>query len=237
MQWGMRLKKIGMIGGLSWVSTADYYKRLNLLVQKRIGGAASARIALESLDRQAYVDAAIGRQDERTACGLILKAAKSVERAGADFIVIACNDVHRFVPQMEFDVKIPFLHIAEAVASAIEERGVSLVALLGVRKTMEGSFYQTILAERGIETLVPDELERTWVHDTIYQELTNDIFSDATRQRYIELVRNLQRRGAEGVILACTEIPLLVQAEDFDIPSFSPNQLHCEAAVEAALRG
>ena len=231
------MKKIGVIGGLSWVSTAEYYKRLNELVQARLGGVASARIVLESVNRQAYVDAVIERQDEAAACEQILDAARRVERAGADFIVISCNDVHRFVPEIAPHINIPFLHIAEATAAAIVKQKLNKVALLGVRKTMEGEFYPEIFRHHNIATLVPNDEERAYIHDKIYEELVRDVFTDNTRAGYIKVIDNLALRGAEGVVLGCTEIPLLLGPDQVPIPSFSTTELHCAAAVERALNG
>jgi len=231
------MKKIGLIGGLSWISTAEYYKRLNELVQERLGGVASARIVLESVNRQAYVDAVIERQDEAAACQQILDAARSVERAGADFIVISCNDVHRFVPEIEPHINIPFLHIAEATAAAIVKQKLNKVALLGVRKTMEGDFYPEIFKHHNIATLVPNDEERAYIHDKIYEELVCDVFTDNTRAGYLKVIDNIALRGAQGVVLGCTEIPLLLGPDQVPIPSFSTTELHCAAAVERALNG
>ncbi len=230
------MKKISIIGGLSWVSTADYYKRLNEIMQQRLGGVASARIALESVNRQDYVDAVIERGDEAAACAQILRAARSLERAGAEFIVIACNDVHRFVPDIAPRIAIPFLHIAEATAAAIKARGLSTVALLGVRKTMEGTFYPEIFETWNIHALIPDEPDRTYIHDRIYDELVHNIFTGETRDGYLDIIDTLASKGAEGVVLGCTEIPLLLSADQIPIPSFSTTELHCEAAIDRALR-
>src|SRR5690606_33995348 len=151
-----KMKKIGMIGGLSWVSTAEYYRRVNQIVQEIEGGVTSARIVLESVNRQDYVDAVIERQDEAAACRQIAASAQALQAAGADFIVITCNDVHRFVPLVQPMIDIPFLHIAQVTADAIKARkGLKRVALLGVRKTMEGDFYPSIFAQNGLEAIVP----------------------------------------------------------------------------------
>jgi aspartate racemase len=228
------MKKIGLIGGLSWVSTAEYYKRLNEITQSRLGGVSSARIAMESVNRQQYVEAVIERGDETAACAQIFDAVKGVERAGADFVVISCNDVHRFVPEIAPQIDIPFLHIAEPTASAINAKGLSAVSLLGVRKTMEGQFYPEIFTTHGIETVVPNEDERAYVHDKIYDELVLDRFTEETRDGYLNVIRQLTKRGAEGVVLACTEIPLLLSPEQIPVPSFSTTELHCHAAVAKA---
>lgn len=228
------MRKIGVIGGLSWVSTAAYYKRLNELAAERFGGVSSARIALESVDRQAYVDAVIARGDEAAARRQILDAARSLERAGADFIVISCNDVHRFVPEIAPEITPPFLHIAEATALEIEQRGLTRVGLLGVRKTMEGAFYPEILERRGISVLIPEEPDRAYVHDRIYDELVHDAFTPETRAGCLSVIERLAARGAEGVVLGCTEIPLLLREDQIPIPSFSTTEIHCRAAIERA---
>jgi len=228
------MKKIGLIGGLSWVSTVDYYRRLNQITQQRFGGVHSARLVLESVDRQAYVDAVIERQDEAAACQQILEAALGVERAGASFIVMCCNDIHRFVPDIEPRIGIPFLHIAEATSQAVKAAGLHRVALLGVRKTMEGQFYPQIFDRHGIEAIIPSEQEKTFIHDTIFAELVKDVFTEETRQGYVRLIEDLAARGAEGVVLGCTEIPLLLSQDDIEIPSFSTTELHCKAAIDKA---
>lgn len=191
---------------------------------------------LESVERQDYVDAVIERGDEAAAAAMILDAAKAVARAGADFIVITCNDVHRFVPEIASKIAIPFLHIAEAAAAAVTKAGIKTVGLLGVGKTMEGTFYPDILTRHSIATIVPDEPDRTYVHDTIYAELVKDVFTEATRQGYRDVIDRLAARGAEGVILGCTEIPLLLGPGDVDLPTFSTTELHCQAAVERSLQ-
>lgn len=229
------MKKIGLIGGLSWVSTAEYYKRINEMMQQAAGGVASARIALESVNRQDYVEAVINRGDEEAACGQILASATALEAAKADFIVITCNDVHRFVPAIQSQISIPFLHIAHVTAAAIQAQGLRRVAILGVRKTMESDFYPEIFAEHGLETVIPDEGEKTFIHDSIYTELVQNRFREETRSTYRRLIAALGKRGADGVALACTEIPLLLKPQESPLPAFSTTELHCKAAVEQAL--
>jgi len=229
------MKKIGLIGGLSWVSTAAYYRLLNTMMNARLGGVHSAHLILESVDRQRYVDHVIRDRDEAAACEMILKTAKSVEAGGADFMVITCNDVHRFVPEIQPHLGIPFLHIADATGRAIKDAGISTVALLGVRKTMEGTFYQDVLTTYGVETIIPDAAERDFVDASIMEEMVKDKFLPETRDRYVALMRDLNTRGAGGIVLGCTEIPLLIAPDDIDIPAFSTTDLHCAAAVDMAL--
>lgn len=231
------MKKIGMIGGLSWVSTAEYYKRINETMQQVAGGVTSARIVLESVNRQDYVEAVIDRGDEDAACRQILASARALEAAGADFIVITCNDVHRFVPAIKSDIAIPILHIAHVTAAAIKAQGLKRVALLGVRKTMESDFYPQILAEHGLETVIPNEREKSLIHESIYQELVQNRFLEETRRDYRRIIATLGERGADSVALACTEIPLLLPSEDVPLPAFSTTELHCRAAVDRALSG
>lgn len=229
------MKRIGMIGGLSWVSTAAYYQRLNEIAQERVGGVTSAHIILESVNRERYVEYVIRQENEDAASEMILSAAKSVESGGAEFIVISCNDVHRFVPAVAPQIGIPYLHIAEVTAQAIKQQSLRKVALLGVMKTMEGDFYQGILDQHGIETLVPEPHERAYVHDKIMDEMVANVFTDETKSGYLDLIGTLNQRGAEGVILGCTEIPLLLSDNEIPIPSFSTTELHCQAAIEQAL--
>jgi len=229
------MKKIGMIGGLSWISTAAYYQRINEITQEVAGGVTSARIALESVNRQAYVEAVIERRDEDAACAQIRRAAQAVEAAGADFIVITCNDVHRFVPLLQPDLHIPFLHIARVTADAIIAKGYKNAAILGVRKTMEGRFYPEVFERNGIGTLIPNEEEQRIIHDAIYDELVHNVFLDKTREAYGDVIRALGQRGADCVALACTEIPLLLAPEKSPLPAFSTTELHCQAAVAKAL--
>lgn len=187
------------------------------------------------MNRQAYVDAVINRRDEAAACAQIASSARSLQDAGADFIVISCNDVHRFVPAIQPDLRIPFLHIAEVTARAIKAAGLGTVAVLGVRKTMESDFYPRIFADHGIKTLALTEDEKSFLHDSIYDELVANRFLDGTRTTYQRIIAQMGRRGADSVALACTEIPLLLPPESAPLPAFSTTELHCQAAVAMAL--
>lgn len=204
-------------------------------MQLRLGGVASASIVLESLNRQLYVDAVIERRDEAAACEMILDACQNLEKAGADFIVISCNDVHRFVAQIAPKIQIPFLHIAEVTAKACVASGLNKVGLLGAMKTMESDFYPEILAKQGVATLIPEAADRDYIHQCIYDELVMNIFSESTRAGYLDVIDRLAAAGAQGVILGCTEIPLLLRAEDIAMPSFATTELHCLAAIDKSL--
>ncbi|MBD8874838.1 aspartate/glutamate racemase family protein [Roseibium polysiphoniae] len=229
------MKKIGMIGGLSWVSTAEYYKRVNEITQMTAGGVSSARIVLESVNRQDYVSAVIDRGDEAAACQQIADSARSLQSAGADFIVITCNDVHRFVPTIEPMINIPFLHIAQVTAEAVKSKGLGRTAILGVRKTMEGTFFPEVFARNDLETVEPNEAEKKFIHDSIYEELVHNRFHEETRGKYKDVMAAMGQRGADSVALACTEIPLLISPGECPLPAFSTTELHCQAAVARAL--
>jgi aspartate racemase len=217
------------------VASAEYYKRINEITGQRVGGVASARITLESINRQDYIAAMVDRKDEQAAGRYVLDAARAVQAAKADFIVIACNNAHRFVPMIQPLIDIPILHIADITATAIKAQGMGKVAILGVRETMEGDFYQVSLAQHGIDTVPLYESEKAFVHDSIHTELVRNRFLDTTRHSYHQIIAGLGMRGADCVALACTEIPLLLTSGDAPLPAFSTTELHCQAAVARAL--
>ncbi|GGK41036.1 aspartate/glutamate racemase family protein [Salinarimonas ramus] len=228
------MRKIGIVGGLSWVSSAAYYQRLNELATPADGGVVSLPLVLESVDRAAFIDAVVARRDEAAARDLVVSAAKALEAAGAEVALIACNEVHRFIPAIAEEVRVPFVHIVDAVATGIRTAGMTKVGLLGVRKTMEGTFYSERLAPLGIETIVPREARRQFVHDAIYDEFVRNVFTEEARTGYLDVVRELAEDGAQGVILGCTKIPLLLRPGDAAVPLFDTIDLHCRAALEAA---
>lgn len=230
------MKTIGMVGGLTWVSTAQYYQRLNEIVAERVGSSASAKLVLASVDRADYVKAYLENGDENAAGQVVLDAALSAEKGGADFLIICCNNAHRFVPLIEQHLRIPILHIAEATAIEARKAGMSTLALLGIRKTMEQPFYADVLRRHGIETIIPEETDRAYINDKIYEEMVKNVFTQETRQGYIGVMETLQKRGADGIVLGCTEIPLLIRPGDTVIPTFATTEIHCQAAVSAALQ-
>ncbi len=231
------MKTIGMIGGMSWESTVPYYREANELVKRRLGGLHSARIALCSVDfHDIELLQASGRWDE--AGEALARAARSVEAAGADFLVLCTNTMHKVAPAIEAAVSIPLLHIADATAAAVKAAGVRRVGLLGTRFTMEQDFYRGRLEERhGLEVLVPRDEDRGLVHRVIYEELCIGLVSEESRERFREVIRRLVARGAEGVILGCTEIAMLVSPPDSPVPVFDTTRIHAAAAVALALDG
>ena len=229
------MKTIGLIGGMSWESSLVYYRLLNEEVKERLGGLHSAKCVLYSVDfaeierlqREARWDEA-GQE--------MAKAARSLEAAGADLIVLCTNTMHKLTYAIEEATKLPFLHIADATAAAILENGHKRVALLATRFTMEQDFYIGRLRDvHGLEVLLPDEEERNSVHEIIYHELCVGVIREESKQRYVQIIQRLVEQGAEAVILGCTEIGLLISAEDSPVPIFDTTAIHARIAVEAAL--
>ncbi|WP_163561045.1 aspartate/glutamate racemase family protein [Halomonas sp. NO4] len=229
------MKTIGLLGGMSWESTQSYYRALNEGVKQALGGLHSAKVAMVSVDF-AEIEALQheGRWAETAA--ILSRAAQQVERAGADFLVIATNTMHKVAPQIEAAIAIPLLHIADATAERLVADGIGRVGLLGTRFTMEQPFYKELLTERfGIEVLVPDEAQRETVHRVIYEELCLGRTEPASKAAYLAIIAALGERGAEAVILGCTEIALLVQQADTAVPLYDTTALHAARAVERAL--
>ena len=229
------MKVIGLIGGMSWESTVPYYCRVNELVKQRLGGLHSARVVLYSVDFHDIEKLQhAGKWDE--AGEILAAAAKSVAAAGADFIVLCTNTMHKVVHAIESAVTIPVLHIADATAREILHAGVRRVGLLATRFTMEQDFYRGRLeSKHGISVIVPDQAERDLVHRIIYDELCLGVIRDDSRERYREIIARLVERGAEGIIYGCTEIGLLVSAADSPVPVFDTTQIHAASAVDFAL--
>jgi aspartate racemase len=230
-------KTIGLIGGMSWESTVPYYRQINEAVKARLGGLHSARIVLYSVDFAGIER--LQHAGDWDAAGLILaEAARSLERAGADFLVLCTNTMHKVAPAIESAVRIPLLHIADPTAAAIRQAGLSRVGLLGTAFTMEQPFYRDRLQDcHGIEVLVPDADDRALVHRVIYDELCLGRIEAASRQAYRDVMRRLADRGAQGIILGCTEISLLVGPQDAVVPLFDTTAIHAQAAAQAALDG
>ncbi|NHC45212.1 aspartate/glutamate racemase family protein [Motilibacter aurantiacus] len=225
---------VGLLGGMSWESSAEYYRLLNELVRERLGGLHSARVVLASVD---FADIerlqAAGEWDE--AGEVLAGLAKGVEAAGAEILLLCTNTMHKVADQVQAAVGIPLLHLCDAAASAVRAAGVTRVGLLGTGFTMEQAFYRDRLAAHGLDVLVPEAADRATVHRVIYDELCQGIVREESRQAYREVISRLVDAGAEGVILGCTEIELLVGQDDSPVPVFPTTRLHVEAAVAAAL--
>ena len=226
---------IGLIGGMSWESSVHYYRLINEGVRDRLGGVASARTLMWSFDF-ARIEALQHAGDWDALAGEMAEAARTLETGGADFLVLCTNTMHRCAGAIEAAVDIPLLHIADPTAAAIQAAGLSKVGLLGTAFTMEQDFYRGRLQDKfGLEVLVPDAEDRKAVHDIIYRELVTGQVLDASRETYRAVIRRLVERGAQAVILGCTEIMLLIGQDDSPVPIFDTTTLHAEAAVERAL--
>lgn len=232
MDVGMRT--IGLLGGMSWESSAEYYRLLNEGVRERLGGLHSARLVLASVDFAEIEALQIsGSWDE--AGDILADRARGVEAAGADLLLICTNTMHKVAAQVEAAIGIPLLHLADATAAAVRRAGIDRVGLLGTAFTMEQAFYRDRLASHGIEVLVPDDVGRETVHRVIYDELCLGVVREESRAAYQAVIGELSARGAQGVVLGCTEIELLIGESDVDVPLFPTTRLHVEAALEAAL--
>jgi aspartate racemase len=228
------MKTLGLIGGLTWHSTVHYYRIINETVHQRLGGHHAARMILYSVnfaeflppdDPEGWRD--IGRR--------LIEIAQRLEQSGADGLVLCANTPHKLGPEITAAIGIPLIHIAEVTAGAIQSRRLDRVGLLGTRYTMEESFYSDKLRAAGIETIIPESADREFLHRSIFDELGQGIFLPATRERYARIINNIVGKGAQGVILGCTEIPLIVKPEDFPLPLFDTTLLHATAAAEFAL--
>ncbi|GAA1940497.1 aspartate/glutamate racemase family protein [Streptomyces durmitorensis] len=228
------MKTIGLIGGMSWESSAEYYRLLNELVRERLGGLHSARCVLYSVDFAEIEQLQVAGEWEQ-AGEVLARAAKGVEAAGADLVLICTNTMHKVAEQVQEALSVPLLHLADATADAVLRGGLRRVGLLGTAFTMEQDFYRERLAARGLEVLVPDAEGRALVHRVIYEELCLGEVHARSRVGYQNVIADLVREGAEGVILGCTEIELLIGQEHSPVPVFPTTRLHAEAAVAAAL--
>ncbi|MDX1558280.1 MAG: aspartate/glutamate racemase family protein [Marinobacter sp.] len=228
------MKTIGLLGGMSWESTQTYYRLINEGVKSRLGGLHSAKLVLFSVDF-AEIEALQHKGDWPATADILSDAALSLQSAGADFLVIGTNTMHKVAPEIEQALQIPLLHIADATAQVLKKDGVTRVGLLGTRFTMEQAFYRDRLEAAGIEVLTPDEKQREAVHRIIYEELCRGETKPDSRNTYLDIVSSLSSRGAQGVILGCTEIGLLVSQADTDVPLYDTTEIHAARAVELAL--
>ncbi|WP_323016611.1 aspartate/glutamate racemase family protein [Castellaniella sp.] len=231
------MKTIGLIGGMSWESTVPYYRQINEAVKTRLGGLHSAKIVLYSVDF-AEIERLQHAGDWDAAGAILADAARMLERAGADFLVLCTNTMHKVAPAIESAVRIPLLHIADPTAAAIRQAGLDRIGLLGTAFTMEQPFYRDRLQDQhGIQVLVPDSADRALVHRVIYEELCLGRIEDTSRQAYRAVMHKLADQGAQGIILGCTEISLLVGPQDARVPLFDTTAIHAQAAADKALDG
>lgn len=224
------MKTIGLIGGMSWESTVTYYQVINEIVNQELGGLHSAKILLYSVDF-AEIEKCQADGDWDKSADILSAAARNLEKAGADFIVICTNTMHKVAPQIQSKIGIPILHIAEATADELKSCNITKVALLGTKYTMTQDFYKEKLTRAGITVLIPDEQEIETVNNIIYKELCLGIISEISKEKYRDIIKALSRRGAEGVILGCTEIGMLIRQQDTDLPVFDTTRIHASKAA------
>ncbi|WP_299932080.1 aspartate/glutamate racemase family protein [uncultured Nocardioides sp.] len=231
---GPRMRKIGLLGGMSWESSALYYEILNEAVRERLGGYHSARVVMSSVDF-AEVEAMQAAGEWDAAGALLAAEAAALEAAGAECLVLCTNTMHKVADAIEAATEVPLVHIVDVTAATVRAAGLSRVALLGTRFTMEQAFVRDRLATHGVEALVPPGEDRELVHEVIYGELVHGVVREASRAAYVDVVDRLVADGAEGVVLGCTEIELLLRPEDVDVPVFATTRLHALAALDLAL--
>lgn len=230
------MKTISLLGGMSWESTQTYYRLINEGVKARLGGLHSAKLVLFSVDF-AEIEALQHKGDWAETARILSRAAVSLQKAGADFLVIGTNTMHKVAPEIQQAIDIPLLHIADATSRVLAQDGITRVGLLGTRFTMEQAFYRDRLEAAGIEVVIPDEAQRNTVHQVIYEELCRGEINPASREAYLDIVAALAERGAQAVILGCTEIGLLIQQADTRVPLYDTTGIHAAQAVEEALGG
>jgi len=228
------MKTIGLLGGMSWQSTTQYYRLANELVAARLGGLHSAQCLLYSVD---FAPIERMQKEDRwdDAALALASAAKSLEAGGADLLLICTNTMHKVYDQIAGAISIPVPHVVDVTASAVRAAGLSTVGLLGTAFTMEQSFYRDRLASSGLDVVIPDDEERALVHRVIFDELCLGVIRDESRAAFVDIISHLVARGAQGVILGCTELELLLSSDDADVPLFPTTRLHIEAAVNQAL--
>lgn len=229
------MKTIGLIGGMSWESSLEYYRIINEQVKKNLGGSHSAKSLMYSVDfEEIKLLQHEGNWDKATQ--IMVDAAKRLEKGGADFVVICTNTMHKMADQMQSQIQIPILHIVDATAERIHAKGIKKIGLLGTKFTMEEDFYKARLQNKfGLQVIIPNSPDRQIIHDVIYNELVLGILKQDSREQYIRIINQIVNNGAEGVILGCTEIPLLVHQKDVNVCLFDTTRIHAETAVEKAL--
>ena len=224
------MKTIGLIGGMSWESTVTYYQIINETVKEELGGLHSAKCILYSVDFQ-EIEQCQAEGDWEKSARILSSAAQSLEKAGADFIVICTNTMHNVAPQIQSQVHIPILHIAEMTAMALKQQGVTTVGLLGTRYTMQQDFYKQVLLDNGIQVLIPSPEDMELVNRVIYDELCLGSILAPSKAAYLQIIQDLVAQGAQGIILGCTEIGLLIGQEDTDTPIFDTTKIHARQAA------
>jgi aspartate racemase len=229
-----RMRTLGLIGGTSWVSTIDYYTYINKMVNARLGGIASAKLLLYSMNMEELFKFG-NAQDWNGLGNFLADIANKLEREGAEALLLCANTPHIAADIVQKNISIPLIHIVDETAKEIKKKNLKKIILLGTKITMEQDFFKYRLKNFGIETIIPEDVDREFIQTSIFAELGKNIFLPETKKRYLEIIARLQKSGGEGVILGCTEIPLLIKQEDCSIPAFDTTLIHSTAAVEFML--
>jgi len=230
------MKTIGLIGGMSWESSLEYYKIINESVKEKLGGLHSAKSLMYSVDFE-EIEKLQHEGNWNKLTEIMIEAAKNLENGGADFVIICTNTMHKMADEVQDNIQIPLLHMADLTGENIQKKGIKKIGLLGTKFTMEEDFYKgRLISNFDMEVLIPNEEERQIVHDVIYNELCLGEIKSSSKEKFIKIINNLVKNGAEGIILGCTEIPLLVKQEDVEIPLFDTTTIHAKSAVEYALK-
>lgn len=228
------MKTIGIIGGLTWLSTADYYRLINQQINERLGGVEAGKIILYSVNF-AEIKILTENHDWKAIAEMMKELAQKLEIAGADCILIGANTMHKIADEVQSAIHIPLINIAEETAKVIQAKGMKKVALLGTKYTMQMDFYTNKLSSKGIQTVIPGDEDIAYINNAIYSEMGKGLFLPETKARFIEIINTLQQAGVEAVILGCTEIPILIKQEDVDLPVFDTTEIHVSAAVNYVL--
>jgi aspartate racemase len=228
------MKTIGLIGGTGWISTVEYYRIINKETGKRLGGHNAARCLLYSFN-YADINECNIRDDHEGVYKLVLDAAFRLKKAGADFLVLCANTLHQYVEHLDDEVKLPIVHIADATAAEIKRKNISTIGLLGTKFTMEMDFYTKRLSDAGINSIIPEKSERLFIHSVIMNELLKEDYRQESKKNFLEIINDLEQKGAEGIVLGCTEIPLLIKQQDTHLPFFNTLEIHAKAAVDFAI--
>lgn len=228
------MKTIGLIGGTTWVSTLEYYRLINEEANKKLGGLAASKCILYSFN-YAEIDELNKAENHNEITRLVINAANQLEKASVDCLMLCANTMHMYVDELLKNTSLPLIHIADAAAGKIKKQGLTQIGLLGTRLTMEKDFYTQRLADAGIKSLIPEKPEREFIHKSIMEEFAKEVFREETKERFLKIIYDLEQKGAQGIVLGCTEIPLLIKQADTHLPIFNTLELHAKAAVEFAL--
>lgn len=228
------MKTIGLVGGITWLSTIDYYRLINQMINEKLGGVSSAKILMCSVEF-AEIKRLTEADDWDGLAAIISNAAQKLEVAGADCILICANTMHKIADKIQASIKIPLIHIAEETAKAVVQKQLQKVALLGTKYTMQLDFYKNKLSESNIETIIPNTADIEYINDAIYNEMGKGVFLPERKQVFLRIINELIAQGATGIVLGCTEIPILIKQQDVSVPVFDTTAIHTKAAVEFAL--